>query len=104
MNRLDDIIVFKSLSLSDCYDIADILVNSLIKRIRDDGYVLTVENSAMDIIVNNAYKDGGARQIKREIANKIEDLLTDAILDCKIKIGDKIVVFGQNNDVKFKVN
>ena len=104
LNRLDDIIVFKSLSLSDCYDIADILVNSFIKRIRDDGYVLTVENSAMDIIVNNAYKDGGARQIKREIANKIEDLLTDAILDGKIKIGDKIVVYGQNNDVKFKVN
>ncbi len=104
LNRLDDIIVFKSLSLNDCYDIADILVNSLIKRIREDGYVLTVENSAMDVIVNNAYKDGGARQIKREIANKIEDLLTDAILDGKIKIGDKIVVFGENNDVKYKVN
>ena len=104
LNRLDDIIVFKSLTLNDCYDIADILVNAFIKRIRDDGYILTVENSAMDVIVNNAYKDGGARQIKREIASKIEDLLTDAILDCKIKIGDKIVVYGENGDVKIKVN
>ena len=104
LNRLDDIIVFRSLSLSDCYDIADILVNSLIKRIREDGYLLTVDNSCMDIIVNNAYKNGGARQIKREIASKIEDLLTDAIIDGKIKIGDKIVVYGEENVVKFKVN
>ncbi|MBQ9782608.1 MAG: ATP-dependent Clp protease ATP-binding subunit, partial [Clostridia bacterium] len=104
LNRLDDIIVFRSLSLSDCYDIADVLVNLLIKRIREDGYLLTIDNSCMDIIVNNAYKNGGARQIKREIASKIEDLLTDAIIDGKIKIGDKIVVYGENNVVKYKVN
>ncbi len=104
LNRLDDVIVFKSLNLCDFYDIADILVNSLIKRIRDDGYLLTIDNSCMDIIVNNAYKNGGARQIKREIASKIEDLLTDAIIDGKLKIGDKIVVYGENNVVKYKVN
>ncbi len=103
LNRLDDIVVFKNLTKNDCYDVADILVNALIKRIREDGYVLTIENSAMDVIVNNAYKNGGARQIKREIALLIEDLLTDAIIDGSVKIGDKIVVYGQDNDVKYKV-
>ncbi len=104
LNRLDEIIVFNKLTLNDCYDIADILVNSLIKRMRDEGYLLTIENSAMDIIVKNGYdEDNGARPLKREIANNIEDLLSDAIIEGSIKKGDKVIVYGEDNEIKFKV-
>ena len=79
------------------------MVNELIKRVNAQGYKLFVENSAMEIIVNESFSETyGARNIKRVICRRIEDLLSDAIITKDIKIGDKIVVFGENGNVTYK--
>ena len=103
INRLDEIVVFNSLSRSDCYDIADILINKLIKRINQQGYKLFVENSAMDVIVDESYSiEYGARNVKRTISRRVEDLLSDAIIRGDIAVGDTITVYADNGIVTLK--
>ncbi len=98
LNRLDDIIVFNNLSKNDCYDIADMTINQIIKRLLDSNIHLTVENSAVDFIINESYSlNDGARPIKRAISKHIEDLLSDAIIDGTIKSGDKVSIIHNGN-------
>ena len=103
INRLDDIIVFNSLSVDNCYDIADISINELIKRLKDNGISLTVENSAIDYIIKLSFdKDYGARPIKRAISNYIENMLSDAIISGSINRGDKISVYYNGKEMEYK--
>ena len=73
-------------------------INQIIKRLLDSNIHLTVENSAVDFIINESYslKDG-ARPIKRAISKHIEDLLSDAIIDGTIKSGDKVSIIHNGN-------
>ena len=104
INRLDEIVVFNRLSKSDCYDVADILVNALIKRVNSQGYKLFVENSAMDVIVDESYSlEYGARNVKRVISRRIEDLLSDAIISGDVSFGDKIVVYYDGEKITYKI-
>ena len=104
INRLDEIVVFNRLSKSDCYDVADILVNALIKRVNSQGYKLFVENSAMDVIVDESYSlEYGARNVKRVISRRIEDLLSDAIISGDVSYGDKIVVYHDGEKITYKI-
>ncbi len=103
INRLDDIVVFNSLSKEDCYDIADIYINELIKRLKDNEISLIVENSAVDYIVESSYsKEYGARPIKRAVSNYIETMLSDAIIDGSINRLDKISVYYNGSSMEYK--
>ena len=103
INRLDDVIVFNKLTQDNCYDIADIVVNELISRTKNQGIFLTVDNSAMEVIVEKGYSSVyGARPIKRAVSRYIEDLLSDAIIEGEIKKGDKIIVYAEENIIKYK--
>ncbi len=103
INRLDDVIVFNKLTVDNCYDIADIVVNDLIKRMKNQGSFLTVDNSAMDVIVKEGYSETyGARPIKRAVSRLVEDMLSDAIIEGDIKKGDKILVYAEEENIKFK--
>lgn len=103
INRLDEVIVFNKLTESDCYDVADILINQLIKRVNSQGYKLFVENSAMDVIVKNSYSQTyGARNIKRVISKYVEDLLSDAIISGSIVRGDKVIVYADGENITYK--
>ncbi len=105
INRLDEIVVFNELTKSDCYDIADIMVNELIHRVKSQGFKLFVENSAMDIIVDNSYSvEYGARNIKRAISRYVEDLLSDAIISGEISKGDTVTVVGIDGRVTYEKN
>ncbi len=105
INRLDEIVVFNELSKSDCYDVADIMINELIYRVNSQGYKLFVENSAMDIIVDDSYsREYGARNIKRAISRYVEDLLSDAIISGEITKGDTVTVVGIDGKVTYEKN
>ena len=103
INRLDDVVVFNNLTENDCYDVADILINQLIKRLNGEGYKLFVENSAMELIVNEGYsREYGARNLKRVISKRIEDLLSDAIIMGDVVRGDVVTVYGDNGAITYK--
>ena len=106
LNRLDDIIVFHSLSREDCGKVVDVLLEKLIKRLAENGIKLKVAGSAADVIIEKGYNEVyGARPLKRAITSLIEDMLTDALIDGKIKSGDDILVYAENGRISFvKVN
>ena len=106
LNRLDDIIVFHSLSREDCGKVVDVLLEKLIKRLAENGIKLKVAGSAADVIIAKGYNEVyGARPLKRAITSLIEDMLTDALIDGRIKSGDDILVYAENGKISFvKVN
>ena len=94
LNRMDDIIVFHSLTKSDCARIGAKMVNSLAKRLLEQrGIVLTVTEAALAELVEEGYDPQyGARPLKRTIQRRIEDGLSEEILTGRIRNGQHVTV------------
>ena len=93
LNRVDDMILFKSLERADIYKIIDLELAYLYKRINDLGYEIELKKDAKDFIVDKGYDEKfGARPLKRALQKYIEDPMADQIINAKIKEGDKIVL------------
>ena len=94
LNRMDDIIVFHSLTKPDCARIGAKMVNSLAKRLLEQrGIVLTVTESALAALVEEGYDPQyGARPLKRAIQRRIEDGLSEEILTGRIRNGQHVTV------------
>jgi ATP-dependent Clp protease ATP-binding subunit ClpC len=91
LNRVDDIIMFKSLSRESIHSIIDIEMDKLIERIVDLGYAVSVTEEAKDFIVEKGYDAKfGARPLKRAIQKYIEDPLAEQIVKSNLKEGDTI--------------
>lgn len=91
LNRIDDIIMFKSLTRENIHKIIDIEMNKLMKRIVDLGYHVSVTEAAKDFIVEKGYDEKfGARPLKRAIQKYIEDPLAEQIVKSNLKEGDTI--------------
>lgn len=94
LNRLDDIIVFKSLSREDCGKIVEVMLSKLKSRLAENGIVLKVAQSATDVIINEGYDETyGARPLRRALQRRIEDMLSEEIISGRIIRGDTVTVF-----------
>ncbi len=102
LNRLDDIVVFNKLSKDDCARIVDVLLEGLKKRLESNDIKLSVAVSAADVIINEGYDAiYGARPLKRAIQRRIEDMLSDEILQGNIKKGDQVTIFAEFGQIKY---
>jgi ATP-dependent Clp protease ATP-binding subunit ClpC len=91
LNRIDDMILFKSLSRENIHKIIDLELANLYKRINELGYVIKMNDEAKDFIVDKGYDEKfGARPLKRAIQKYIEDPLAEQIINSKINEGDAI--------------
>ncbi len=104
LNRVDDVLVFNTLSREHIHKIIDIELAKLYKRIEGLGYSLELSQKAKDFIVDKGYdKDYGARPLKRAIQKYIEDALAEEIINSNLQEGDRIEMdFDKEND-KLKV-
>ena len=92
LNRVDDIIVFHQLQKADIREIAKRMLNNLRKRVQDQDMDITFTDQAVDTIADAGFDPVyGARPLRRAIQNKIEDTLSEAILDGSVKTGEQIV-------------
>ena len=88
LNRVDDIIVFNRLSEEDIKNIAKNLLKGLESRMKDIEISMTFDESVIDYVAKAGYdKIYGARPLKRTIQSKIEDVLSEKILDKSIEKG-----------------
>ena len=102
LNRLDDIIVFKSLSREDCGKIVDVMLAKLRSRLKESGITLKVAQSATDLIINEGYdKTYGARPLRRAIQRRIEDMLSEEIISGRIIRGDDITVYADDGKLSY---
>lgn len=93
LNRLDEQILFNQLTKEDICKIIDIELKDLYQRTEAAGYSLSLTEEAKMFVANVGYDPQyGARPLKRAMQKHIEDLLAEAIISGKYKMGDKISI------------
>src|SRR5690625_2525842 len=93
LNRIDDIIVFNSLSKEDIHNIIDIELEKLYSRLSDLGYQLELTEEAKSFIADKGFdKDYGARPLKRALQKYIEDPMAEEIINSNISEGDQLLL------------
>jgi ATP-dependent Clp protease ATP-binding subunit ClpC len=92
LNRVDDVIIFNSLEKEHIFEIIDILMKGVKKRLATLGFSLELTGEAKDFIAEKGYdQQFGARPLHRAIQKYLEDPLAEEILSMNIKSGDVMV-------------
>jgi len=93
INRLDDIVIFNSLTKEDIYKIIDIELKGLFGRVEALGYSIKLSLEAKDYITEKGFDvDFGARPLKRAIQKYLEDPMAETIIKSSLKEGDILKV------------
>ena len=93
LNRVDDIIMFDQLSKESLYEIIDLELNGLYKRVKELGYKVVITDAAKEFVADKGYDvQFGARPLKRAIQKYIEDEMAEMIIRTGIKEGETVVV------------
>ena len=104
LNRLDKIIVFKTLSTSSIRKIVNLQIQELSKRLQNKNIKINVSDSAKKFLIEKGYdSENGARPLRRVIQNLIEDPLANGILAGKFREGDTISIFKKGKEIKLFV-
>jgi len=91
LNRLDDVVVFNTLSKEDIFKIIDISLGKLFHRITDLGYKIELSEKAKEFLANKGYdQQYGARPLNRAIQKYLEDAIAEEILKGDLSEGDVI--------------
>ncbi len=102
LNRIDETIVFHSLSKENIEEIVSIMVNDLSKRLEELGINITVDKRAKKLLAEESYDENyGARPLQRLIRRKIEDRLSEEILKGNVNKSDKILITAKAGDLNF---
>ena len=92
LNRIDDVVVFNSLTKENIFNIIDILMKGVSKRLANLGFSLELTAEAKDFIADKGYDSQfGARPLHRAIQKYLEDPLAEEILNLTIKEGDTLI-------------
>ena len=103
INRIDEIIIFKSLTKDVVYKILGNIIKEIEHRLDDKKITLTVTDKAKDYIINESYdKDFGARPIKRFVSRNLETLLAKAIVNDEIKFNSEVIIDYDDNKLYIK--
>ena len=93
LNRIDDVVMFNSLSREDIHKIIDIELLNLFGRVNKLGYTIKISETAKDFIVEKGYDvQYGARPLKRAIQKYLEDPMAEEIIQSNISEGDSIEI------------
>jgi ATP-dependent Clp protease ATP-binding subunit ClpC len=103
LNRIDDVIIFNSLTKENILLIIDIVLKGVYKRLEHLGYTINISQPAKDFISEKGYDPQfGARPLHRAIQKYLEDPLAEEILNAKIKEGDVLNVDYDEKEAKLK--
>jgi ATP-dependent Clp protease ATP-binding subunit ClpC len=92
LNRIDDVVIFNSLNRENIFEIIDILMKGVLKRLSNLGFSLELTPAAKDFIADKGYDEQfGARPLHRAIQKYLEDELAEEILSMNVKQGDVLI-------------
>src|SRR6187401_3411879 len=93
LNRVDDVVVFPQLSQPEIFQIVDLMVAKLAKRLRDKDMDIEITPAAKKLLSEKGYDPVlGARPLRRAIQRGIEDALSEKILFGELKAGQLVIV------------
>jgi ATP-dependent Clp protease ATP-binding subunit ClpC len=105
LNRLDDIIVFHTLSKEMLTRIVDLEVVKVVDRIKEKEIHLTLDAASHELLIEKGYDPTyGARPMRRAVERYLEDPMAEEILRGTFKAGDKIQVTRDGEKLAFKVS
>jgi ATP-dependent Clp protease ATP-binding subunit ClpC len=102
LNRLDDLVVFRSLTKPDLVTILDLEISKVIHRLKTRNIILQLDDKAKDFLVNKGYDPMyGARPMRRAVERSLEDPLAEEILKGAFHEGEPIIVSVENDHLVF---
>jgi ATP-dependent Clp protease ATP-binding subunit ClpC len=104
LNRIDDVVIFNSLSRENIFNIIDILMKNVMKRLSNLGFSMELTEDAKAFIAEKGYDaQFGARPLHRAIQKYLEDPLAEEILSMQVKNGDILIadLDKENQKIKF---
>ena len=104
LNRIDDVVIFNSLSKENIFNIIDILMKGITKRLQNLGFSMELTLEAKEFIADKGYDSQfGARPLHRALQKYLEDPLAEEILNLSVKPGDKLIadLDKENGKIKF---
>ncbi|HTB99216.1 MAG TPA: ATP-dependent Clp protease ATP-binding subunit, partial [Ferruginibacter sp.] len=104
LNRIDDVIIFNSLDRQNIFEIIDILMRGVMKRLVNLGFSMELTEDAKNFIADKGYDSQfGARPLHRAIQKYLEDPLAEEILNVQVKAGDTLIadLDKENEKIKF---
>lgn len=100
INRVDSVIVFRSLSKNDIKQIVELELKKVATRLEEHEIVLTATPPALELLADLGYdREMGARPLKRVIQQKVEDTLSDSMLAGKFEDGDTVIVDVEDEEI-----
>ena len=100
INRLDSVIVFRALNKEDIQEIVKLELDKVAERLKDHDISLVATPVALEKLAELGYDpEMGARPLKRVIQQKVEDMLSDALLSGTFADGDAIIVDYREDEV-----
>ena len=105
LNRIDDIVMFTPLTSDQVYEIIDLQIDNIRKRLADRDIKLEISPAAKEYILENSYDvEYGARPVKRFLQRNVETMLGKLIIEGKVAEKDTaILVLDENNNLTFEV-
>ena len=104
LNRIDDVIMFNTLSKEDIFQIIDIELRGLYERVATLNYKLKISRAAKEFIAEKGYDSQyGARPLKRAIQKYLEDEMAEVIIRASLTEGDTVSIGFDKKNEKIKV-
>jgi len=93
LNRIDEVVVFSSLTREDLIQIVDLMVDKVKRRLTEKELTIKLSKEAKEFLINKGYDPGfGARPLRRAIQKFIEDPLAMDMLKGKFPVGSTVLV------------
>ena len=103
LNRVDEMIVFHSLTKDELHDIVKIMSDSIVKRLKEQNIHFKLTPGAIDVISKEGFDpEYGARPIRRALQKEVEDRLSEALLSGEIKTGDHVTMGASKGKIYLK--
>ncbi|EMF0108106.1 ATP-dependent Clp protease ATP-binding subunit [Enterococcus hirae] len=104
LNRIDETVVFHSLSKDEIHSIVQIMSRAIVKRLKEQDIQVKITPAAIDAIGKAGFDpEYGARPIRRALQKEIEDRLSEALLGGEIHLGDQVTVGASKGKITLNV-
>ncbi|WP_165004956.1 MULTISPECIES: ATP-dependent Clp protease ATP-binding subunit [unclassified Enterococcus] len=104
LNRIDETVVFHSLSKEEIHTIVKIMSKAIVKRLKEQDVQVKITQAAIDVIGKAGFDpEYGARPIRRALQKEIEDRLSEALLGGEIRLGDQVTMGASKGKITLNV-
>ncbi|MDN6968542.1 ATP-dependent Clp protease ATP-binding subunit [Oenococcus sp. UCMA 17063] len=105
INRIDETIIFHSLSKPELHKIVELMSHGILQRVAEQGISIKMNKAAIDLVARVGFDpEYGARPIRRAFQNQVEDKISDALLSNDIRLGDSVTVGSRKGKIDLMIH